>query len=302
MRKLVYLFIYLVNAIPGIVMQTGGVDGGKPELGGGLATVKVEKAEIGIADKDQSGPLKTTPLQFPQYSSNILEVDQQQKVILKFSLKDTNSNEPLTAHQVFVQVLNDESKKEHVYVAEMETGTDTYKFDLNLAQRGKDLGFNSGLYHISLIVGDSMINNPFVWKLASARVTFTSGQAQALQDKGPWMKSTYSPKPVINHIFREQDKRPPTFVSDTFALLTLVPVLILFGLWAKLGANLSGFSFSLSGLLFHLGLGSIFALFTCLWLQLNMFTTIKYLLGLGLITFLSGHSLLSKLASKKGDK
>lgn len=267
-----------------------------------LTKVTVENAEIGIVDRDQTTSLKMTALQYPGYNKNILEVDQQQKIVMKFALKDLISGEYLTPHQVFLQILNDESKRENIYVAETESNTNIYKFDLNMAQRAKDFGHNSGLYHISLIVGDPAIANPFVWKLASLKISFSSGSTQTVRDQAPWMTATYKSKPIINHIFRQQDKRPPTVVSDAFALIVLVPVLILFVLWIKLRVNLSGFSFSLSGLIFHLGLGSIFALFTYFWLELDMFSTIKYLLGLGLVTFLSGHSLLSRLANKKSDK
>lgn len=40
----------------------------------------------------------------------------------------------------------------------------------------------------------------------------------------------------------------------------------------------------------------IFVLFGIFWLKLNMFVTLRYLIGLGIITFLAGNKLLSHIA------
>lgn len=69
--------------------------------------------------------------------------------------------------------------------------------------------------------------------------------------------------------------------------------------WMKLGVNISAFPFSLPALGFHLGLAAIFGLYYCFWLQLNMFTTFKYLIMIGVVTFLCGNSMLVKIAEKR---
>lgn len=46
-------------------------------------------------------------------------------------------------------------------------------------------------------------------------------------------------------------------------------------------------------------LTGIFVLFGIFWWKLNMFVTLKYLMGLGLITFLSGNKLLSHIAKNR---
>lgn len=43
---------------------------------------------------------------------------------------------------------------------------------------------------------------------------------------------------------------------------------------------------------------AIFCLFGLFWLRLNMFETLKYLLVLGVFTFISGNKLLASLAAK----
>lgn len=62
-------------------------------------------------------------------------------------------------------------------------------------------------------------------------------------------------------MFREPEKRPPVFVSNLFTGLCLAPILLLLVLWAKLGVNISNFPFSLSAVIFHLGLGSKYFIF-----------------------------------------
>lgn len=262
--------------------------------------VVVEKPEISIHDKDQTGTLKMIPLKYPEVHKDVLEADNTQKVLMKFSVKDKATNELISAHQVFVQFIHeDDTRREVFYVAEHEAGSSkAYKFDLNLAQRGKDFEHVSGKYTLNLIVGDSMIMNPFVWKIASIKLNFPN-QAQEKIEKAPWMTAFYSPKKEIHHIFRPQEKRPSSIVSDSFSILVLIPVVVLIALWGKLGVNISNFTLSLSAILFHTSLLSIFVLFTLFWLKMNMFTTIKCLLGTGVMTYLWGHRVLSQLARKR---
>ena len=90
-------------------------------------------------------------------------------------------------------------------------------------------------------------------------------------------------------------------------------------LWIKLGVNVNNFPVTLVSIGFHAGLGAIFTLymyelnifiyfisknhnpflFRYFWLQLNMFTTVKYLVLIGVVTFLCGNSLLAKIAKNK---
>ncbi|RWS01104.1 dolichyl-diphosphooligosaccharide--protein glycosyltransferase subunit 2-like protein [Dinothrombium tinctorium] len=269
-----------------------------------MTEISIENVEIGVVDSDQVTSSKLTELKYPSSITQVLEADYQQKLILKFVLRDKIAGDTMTAHQAFVLFVNEESKQEIVFVAEPDTSKPeiVYKFDLNLNTRSKDFSHISGRYQISLIIGDFVVSNPFVWKLGSVKLTFPASREATQAEKAPWMKTHYSMKPEIKHMFRQQEKRPPAIVSDTFSVLVCVPFLILLGLWAKLGINLKNIPICLSVVIFHVGLGSIFALFACFWLKLNMFTTIKYLLGLGLITFLSGHSLLSRLASKRAEQ
>jgi len=88
-------------------------------------------------------------------------------------------------------------------------------------------------------------------------------------------------------------------VSNVFTALCLAPLLIMLGGWMRIGVNVSAFPMSLSAVGFHLGLGAIFGLYYYFWLQFNMFTTVKYLVMLGVVTFLCGNSMLVGVAARR---
>merc|ERR1712179_546976 len=156
----------------------------------------------------------------------------------------------------------------------------------------------SGKYTMELIVGDAVIENPFSWYFADITLTFPEGVAPK-KDK----ENRYSKRPEIKHLFREAEKRPPTAVSTAFTFLVLSPILILIGLWMKIGVNISNFPMSLSAIGFHVCLAAVFGLYYVYWVQLNMFDTVRYLGILAIPTFIFGNRLLSGIAAKrKGEK
>ena len=118
-------------------------------------------------------------------------------------------------------------------------------------------------------------------------------------DQGSKKQADNKAKPEIRHLFREPEKRPPQVVSTAFTGLCLAPIGIMIIAWMKLGVNVSSFPFSLSALGFHAGLGAIFGLYYMFWLQLDMFATFKYLIMVGVVTFLCGNSMLVKIADKR---
>ncbi|BES91972.1 ribophorin II [Nesidiocoris tenuis] len=246
---------------------------------------------IGTADADQVTQPKFEKLTYPNKLGQVLEVDSHQKLTLRFTVMEKVTNKPLNVHQAFILLTHQTTKEEFIFVAE-NADSEQYKLDLDLSSKSKDL--SSGTYTIDLIIGDMILSNSVLWKVADVKLNLGS----AVPSPAAPVPAMYLPKHEIKHLFREPERRPPVFVSNLFTGLLLIPLLLLFIMWYKLGINLSNFSFSLSTIGFHLGLGGIFCLFGLFWLQLNMFETLKYLLGLGLVTFLSGNSLLAKLANQ----
>ncbi|UYV78441.1 RPN2 [Cordylochernes scorpioides] len=321
--------------------------GPDPRLGGNtgaLLNVKVltelslPHVELGIEDRDDSIASKMNKVSYPQTLPTTLEADYHQKLVIRFSLYDHKSK--MAAHQVFAYLTPAQSTvggKEVVIVAEIDPSTGVYKVELDLLAKSKDFSHISGLYDLSLVVGDAVISSPIVWKLAMIIMDWNTGPVLRLpyiprgglvrplwscrwyivgrslhhpgrgavfsqQSQEPSVaQPIYEPKPVIRHLFRPQEKRAPAALSTAFSVLVIVvPWLPLLVMWAWLGVNLSDIVLApLPAVSFHLGLSGIFALFACCWVNLNMFTTIKYLSWIGFLTFLSGHRLFTQLAATK---
>ncbi|GIY94134.1 dolichyl-diphosphooligosaccharide--protein glycosyltransferase subunit 2 [Caerostris extrusa] len=220
-----------------------------------MTEVVVESAEIGTSFIDQVSSTKSTSIVYPKESVNF-DVDTHQKISLKFSLKDKNAkSQPLIVHQAFIMFTNQKTNQEVVFVIDHDS-SGGYKYDLDVKSKEKDFQFASGVYDIYIIIGDPVLKNPFMWKLGQVTFTFSAPAAAPSLHENP-----YDPKPEIKHMFREKDKTPPSIVSNTFSVLCMAPLLLLFILWIKLGANLSNFPCSLASVGFHLGLLSIFGLF-----------------------------------------
>ncbi|XP_053978808.1 dolichyl-diphosphooligosaccharide--protein glycosyltransferase subunit 2 [Hylaeus anthracinus] len=271
-----------------------------------LCQVMVDYLEIGTGDADQTTQPKLSRVTYPEKLTNKIEADSQQKLVMRFLLKDGATKKNMRTHQAFVRLssasTSNDGKKGHeiLFVAEPDA-SHVYKFDMPVGSAAGNFDHQSGDYNVELIVGDAILNNPFQWKLATVTLKFPEPTSAERIDKSNSHRpklDVYSTKPEIKHMFREPEKRPPAFVSNLFTGLCLAPVLLLLILWAKLGANISNFPLSVSAFTFHTGLGSIFVLFGIFWLKLNMFVTLRYLLSLGVVTFLAGNKLLSHIAHK----
>lgn len=260
-----------------------------------MCSVSVENVEVGTADADQTTQAKLTKVSYPNKLGTTIEADSLQKLIMKFSLKDKSTNKPMIVHQAFVRLYKEEKKQEIIFVAEPDSSK-TYKFDIDVGNKATEFSHSSGIYTIELIVGDAVLSNSFSWKVANVNLKFSEPSQGFPAIKDQYL---YSPKPEIKHLFREPERRPPAFVSNLFTGLLVVPVLLLLILWTKLGVNISNFPLSLSAVGFHLGLGGIFGLFGIFWLKLNMFQTVKYLLGIGVVTFLCGNKMLARIAGER---
>merc|ERR1712235_93133 len=163
------------------------------------------------------------------------------------------------------------------------------------AERKSEFDSISGTYALTLIVGDATLDNPILWSVADVVLKFLDEEAPATIQT----KTLYVPKPEIQHLFREPEKKPPTVVSRTFTALILSPFLLLLILWLKLGANISNFSLSPSSILFHIGHAAMLGLMYVYWTHLNMFQTLKYLAIVGTFTFLAGNRMLAQKAVKR---
>merc|ERR1711892_92287 len=272
--------------------EDGAVVAAKQSLTHMVTTPKhtVDNAELKVVDAEQTTTGKTIKLEYPGLETEKISVDYKERILVNFNVLDSHTNKAMLIHQAFIKLTHKESSAEIIYVAEA-ANSKLYMFDLDLGQAAQDFNSKSGLYSVSVILGDAVITNPTSWHAADIEINFP-------EDGSSKETGLYSAKPEIRHLFREPEPRPSAIVSNAFTLLCLSPILIMLALWLKLGVNCSNFPASLAAVGFHVGLASIFLLYTYFWLELNMFQTMKYLTVLGVITFLCGNSLLASIAKK----
>uniref|UniRef100_A0A4W5QT99 Dolichyl-diphosphooligosaccharide--protein glycosyltransferase subunit 2 n=1 Tax=Hucho hucho TaxID=62062 RepID=A0A4W5QT99_9TELE len=259
--------------------------------------VAITNMDLSVVDKDQSIGTKTSRVDYPFKAKGSFTADSHQNFAMTFQLVDVNTGVELTPHQTFVRFHNQKTGQEVVFVAEPD-GKNLYKFELDTAERKSEFDSMSGTYVLHLIVGDATLENPILWNVADVVLKFLDEEAPAAIQS----KTLYMPKPDIQHLFREPEKKPPTVVSNTFTALVLSPFLLLLILWFKLGANISNFSLSPSSVLFHVGHACMLGLMYVYWTHLNMFQTLKYLAIIGSLTFLAGNRMLAQKAVKRYEK
>ncbi|XP_028160955.1 dolichyl-diphosphooligosaccharide--protein glycosyltransferase subunit 2 isoform X2 [Ostrinia furnacalis] len=259
-----------------------------------LGEVQVSSIEVGIGDVDGTTSPKVTTVTYPNKLTEKLQADHLQKVTLKFSVRD-KWNKAVTVQQAFVRVGG--ARDETIFVAEPDNAK-AYKVELNVGSLSKHLNAVNGAYSLSVLVGDAAAAAPVAWPLGDIHFNF-GRDGNAVGEVVTASVPHRGPLPEIVHAFRQPEARPPRALSDVFAAAAAAPLLLLLLLWARLGLNLSNFPWTLSALLFHLSLGASLVLYYVLWLQLSMFDTLRYLLPLGALTFLSGHRLLRRLVAAK---
>ncbi|XP_034052475.1 dolichyl-diphosphooligosaccharide--protein glycosyltransferase subunit 2, partial [Gymnodraco acuticeps] len=192
--------------------------------------VSVTSMDLSVVDKDQSIGTKTVRVDYPSKAKVSFTADSHQNFAMAFQLVDVNTGVELTPHQTFVRLQNQKTGQEVVFVAEPDSKK-LYKFELDMAERKSEFDSMSGTYSLHLIVGDATLENPILWNVADVVLKFLDEEAPvAIQPK-----TLYVPKPEIQHLFREPEKKPPTMVSNAFTALILSPLLLLLLLWFKLG-------------------------------------------------------------------
>uniref|UniRef100_A0A9J8DMP3 Dolichyl-diphosphooligosaccharide--protein glycosyltransferase subunit 2 n=1 Tax=Cyprinus carpio carpio TaxID=630221 RepID=A0A9J8DMP3_CYPCA len=256
--------------------------------------VSINNMDLSVVDKDQSIGPKTTRVEYPAKAKASFMADSHQIFAMTFQLVDETTGVELTPHQTFVRLHNQKTGQEVVFVAEPDS-KNLYKFELDTTERKTEFDSISGTYALYLMVGDATLENPILWNVADVVLKFLDEEAPSTIQA----KTLYTPKPEIQHLFREPEKKPPTVVSNAFTALVLSPFLLLLILWFKLGANISNFTLSPSTVLFHIGHAAMLGLMYVYWTHLNMFQTLKYLAIIGSFTFLAGNRMLAQKAVKR---
>ncbi|KRY33298.1 Dolichyl-diphosphooligosaccharide--protein glycosyltransferase subunit 2 [Trichinella spiralis] len=239
---------------------------------------------------------KTESMKINEKKLMQLSADDHQKLAVIFVISDKLTKESVLVDQAYLQFEEQNTKSTIIVPVSNDANANVYKADIDFKQMAKDYEFTSGMYEISLIVGDDVIINSVILKLALLNLQLPAVVEHAR--KSVLVATDYKMKPEILHSFRPPEKRPPKFISDIFSVAVVIPFFLLLCIWFYLGANIWAIPLSPVVIVFHAGLGGIFWLYYQFWIHLNMFETLKYLGILGTITFLSGISVLRKRADR----
>lgn len=211
---------------------------------------------------------------------------------VSFTIKNDATNKPTKIQQVYLRFEGEES--EHSFP--VEAAGDSYRLLLDMKHAGPFLLFRSGDYRVSLIIGDTFIDNSFIRDLGTVQLFFPPHLEK------PQPESVYNEKPEIHHVFRVPDRRPHSTLSLTFAGGVLAPAALL-----VLSILIVGFPIRVPGglsfiftLVFLGVIVSIFTAYAGFWFgYYNMFDTLYMVLALGVLGVVSGYqSLRSRRAAR----
>jgi oligosaccharyltransferase complex subunit delta (ribophorin II) len=155
--------VYKVEVVAGDFKQTG-------LTVNILGKVKLEKVDIGISETESQSPSKKATLEYGKKLGEVFQLDHQQRLTIRFDLFDALTNKIIGVHQAFVRFYNQENS-EIIFIAEQDL-TKAYKFDMDVGVRSPDFGYNSGVYSVDLIIGDSSLVNSFKWTLGQVNLKF----------------------------------------------------------------------------------------------------------------------------------
>uniref|UniRef100_A0A7S3QP46 Ribophorin II n=1 Tax=Dunaliella tertiolecta TaxID=3047 RepID=A0A7S3QP46_DUNTE len=211
-------------------------------------------------------------------------------------------NEPFKPQQMFLALKHVETGVAAYMVGKAKKGS-TYELTANAALIEKQIGKLAGLYEVSLMVGHPEVSQGLVWKLGQVELVLPTS------DPSPSVRTAHTQpisnvRPIITHMFRPPEKRPPAMISMFFAALVVLILAALIGfLVLGLGVNFNGWPqdgmTALSALAFHGLIAAMLGLYLVFWLRWNLIQTLPVALGLGAALVAVGHKALSGIATER---
>jgi len=234
-----------------------------------------------------------------------VRVDKLQYLRVSFRVRSKDGNKPILADQAFVKLTNLKTNVDAVFAAVVNVNEDRlYSLAIGMDETGPSFKYESGDYKLELIVGDALINPPFIWEAATVNLNFKNAPTSSKSNPKVETRRIGS-LPEITHIFATPEELPTKAISNAFTIAVLSPFLVfLIGLLA-VGANfkrLFSTSHFFFGVAFLTCITAIAALIVIYWLRLTMITTLGYLGVLSFPTFFFGNRALSNLAWERKEK
>jgi len=254
-----------------------------------LNSMSISDAQLVISDSPDSEGATKLSVDFGKTLDKPVSVEDHQTVAFNFKIRN-QAGKALSVHQSFLRVSN--GRSEHIAIASANGKFLSAQFSVNEI-RSTFLA-EKGTYSLELIVGDSQIQNPAQWNIATLDIKF-SNKTRYEAPVDP-----FAPRNEISHVFRPAESRPDPSVSFAFAAACLAPLLIFLIGAQQAGANSGNFpsgAASMYALAFQGCIGAILGLLALYWLRLNMMQTLPYLFVLALPTLFFGVKTLNALSA-----
>ncbi|KAJ3089162.1 proteasome regulatory particle base subunit [Quaeritorhiza haematococci] len=237
----------------------------------------------------------------PSTLTSVPSANVQDTVSISLSTVDAKTKAPVNVRQVFLGVRY--KQLEPTFVFQRDAGKDgKYALELDIkSQAFQDaLKGQPGNYSMTIYAAGPDVATPVAYQLGTAAFVFPENlDAGRVASEDP----TYSKMPEIHHVFRDAEKMPPSWLSLIFSGLVLAPWLLLLGLWASNGANISNLFASSSllvfGSAFSACLVAVIGLFYLYWTRLNLFQLLGYGSVLSVVTSIIGRQALVARAALK---
>ncbi|CAG8559478.1 7308_t:CDS:2 [Acaulospora morrowiae] len=231
---------------------------------------------------------------YPSSLEEPIPLSQGDDLKMIFIIQDKQTEKGFLPHQTFA-VLTSEKTGDQITLIVHVRDNGKSKFELDMNSAPKELT-SPGNYSFDLIIGTFSHNHPIKYHIGTIEIDVPSSPPKPTS-------VVYGPKPEISHIFRPDEKLPPIWLSSAFVLIVLTPWIFLIGAWMHLRVNVSLItkmpSFPLSSLLFLSSIIAIEFLFYKYWTCLNIFQTLSFLTGLGILTFFTGKRALSSVQESR---
>eukprot|EP00299_Pterocystis_sp_00344_P016113 c8072_g1_i1.p1 GENE.c8072_g1_i1~~c8072_g1_i1.p1 ORF type:complete len:663 (-),score=159.13 c8072_g1_i1:46-2034(-) len=260
-----------------------------------VTTAASISATVSVRNNDASSDILQDKLKEGDKLKEVVSVSARQTLSIALDVLSSSTNKAFKPHQTFALFEKDDGTQ--VFFA-LKSHHKQLIFHLNVDELGADFDYKSAKYRLSLIIADANLLNPILWDVGIVDLTFPAPKAVATTSA----HSSYEPLPIIEHVFRQPERRPSLSVSSTFTALIGVPAALLLILLLRIGFNFSGVpggAGGLSSLIFVGLLGSLAALSGAYWVFLSVFQTINFLAILVPVTAVVGSHALTAIQNAR---
>jgi hypothetical protein len=223
---------------------------------------------------------------------NVVVNNDRDRLAVSFVLKG------LEPQQTFLRI--GDEKRESISVFRKSGGS--YRVEVPLEKIAREqlsqpfgLTNPNGTYSLQIIIGDASLQQPLLWTLA--KVDFVFQFTLKRDEEG----RHYASQPEIKHKFIEPAQRASAGIASTFSLVVAAPAVLFI-----LGLLILGFNFNncpggvdaLLALVFTGLIGAMLAVIGWFFIEIKIFTALKYLSVLGLSAVLVGSRVLAAISTK----